>query len=446
MTLDRMKTVVPESEVQAARPGDPGAEMYALMRRLYPICRSITGDGLRETLRIISEYVPLAIREVPTGTQVFDWQIPREWNITGASITTASGETVVDFRDSNLHVVNYSVPVHGRFSLEELRPHLFSLPEHPDWIPYRTTYYTEAWGFCLQHSRLLALAAGEYDVRIDAALQDGHLSFGEVVIPGRRRDEILISTHACHPSMCNDNLSGVVVATFLARHLAAEPREYTYRLLFVPGTIGTLTWLSLNESRLATIRNGLVLACVGDPGGFTYKRSRRGDAEIDRAMRHVLRTSGRPHRIVDFSPDGYDERQYGSPGFDLPVGALSRTPHGEFAEYHTSADDLSFVRPESLAESLNLVLDVLAVAEGNRSYQNMNPKGEPRLGARGLYRPMGGRVERSRDELAMLWVLNLSDGHHSLLDIAERSALPFDVVESAANALAGAGLLQELDP
>jgi len=440
-----MKAAVTSAEARAAQPGDAGAEMYALMRRLYPLCRSITGNGLRQTLRIIGEYVPLAIQEVPTGTPVFDWTVPKEWNITGAFIRTAAGETVVDFRDCNLHVVSYSRPVRGRFTLEELRPHLFSIPEHPDWIPYRTAYYTETWGFCLPHSRLVALPDGQYDVRIDSTLEDGQLSFGEVVIPGRRDDEVLISTHACHPSMCNDNLSGVVVATFLARRLAAAPRQYTYRVLFVPGMIGALTWLALHEDRLAKIRAGLVLACLGDPGGFTYKRSRRGNAEIDRAVGHVLRTSGRPHRIVEFSPDGYDERQYNSPGFDLPVGALSRTPHGEFAEYHTSADDLTLVRPESLAESLALVLDVLGVLEDNRTYQNLNPKGEPRLGARGLYRAMGGRVERAASELALLWVLNLSDSRHSLLDVAERSGLPFSAVKSAAEALAGAGLLRELE-
>lgn len=440
-----MTTVAPTTELPVSSPDGPGGEMYALMKRLYPICRSITGEGLRETLRIIGEYAPLAIREVPTGTRVFDWTVPKEWNITGAFIRTAAGETVVDFRDSNLHVVNYSVPVQGWFTLDELRPHLFSLREHPDWIPYRTTYYAEGWGFCLQHARLLALADGKYEVRIDAALRDGHLSLGEVVIPGRRDGEVLISTHVCHPSMCNDNLSGVVVATFLARRLAATPHRFTYRVLFVPGMIGALTWLALNEDRLAKIRAGLVLACVGDPGGFTYKRSRRGDAEIDRAVSHVLRTSGRPHRIVDFSPDGYDERQYNSPGFDLPVGALSRTPHGEFAEYHTSADDLTLVRPESLAESLDLVVEVLDVLEANRTYLNLSPKGEPRLGARGLYRSMGGRVERSANEMALLWVLNLSDGRHSLLDVADRSGLPFSVVKSAADALSGVGLLRELE-
>jgi aminopeptidase-like protein len=435
---------MPAPAMNTAGAGDPATEMYVLMTRLYPICRSITGEGLRETLRIIREHVPLEIREVPTGTAVFDWEIPKEWNIRDAYIKTASGEKVVDFRDSNLHVVNYSLPVRGTFSLAELRPHLHSLPEHPDWIPYRTTYYAEQWGFCLPHTRLRALREGDYDVCIDSSLDEGHLSYGELVIPGRTADEVLISTHVCHPSMCNDNLSGIVVATFLARRLAMEPRRYTYRFLFVPGTIGAITWLSVNEARTAAVKHGLVLACLGDRGGFTYKRSRRGDAEIDRAVSHVLRSAHPGHRIVDFSPDGYDERQYCSPGFNLPVGSLSRTPHGQFAEYHTSADDLEFVRPEQLAGSLDLLLEVVAVLEGNQTYRNTNLKGEPRLGKRGLYRATGGRIERAPGELAMLWILNLSDGSHSLLDIAERSSLPFGALQGAAGALHAAGLLQEL--
>lgn len=436
-----MKTLTTPADAPAPA-GGPGAEMYALMGRLYPICRSITGEGLRETLRIIGEHIPLVIQEVPTGTAVFDWTIPKEWNIRGASIKTAAGQAVVDFRDSNLHVMSYSVPVRGRLTLAELRPHLFSIPEHPDWIPYRTSYFTEDWGFCVQHRRLEALEDGEYDVCIDSSLTDGALSFGELVIPGRRADEVLISTHACHPSMCNDNLSGVVVATYLAKAVAAQPREYTYRFLFVPGTIGAITWLALNESgAVRRVAHGLVLACLGDAGGFTYKRSRRGNAEIDRAVAHVLRHAGEAHTVVEFSPDGYDERQYGSPGFDLPVGALSRTPHGRFPQYHTSADDLTFVRPEQLAGSLKLLEDVVALLEGNRAYVNTSPKGEPRLGARGLYRTAGGRVERAQSELAMLWVLNLSDGAHSLLDIAERSGMAFGVLRTAADALERAGLL-----
>jgi aminopeptidase-like protein len=415
-----------------------------MMIRLYPICRSITGDGLRETLRIIGHHIPLGVREVPTGTPVFDWTIPKEWNIRGGHIKTASGETVVDFAESNLHVVNYSIPIRARISLQDLMPHLHSLPDHPEWIPYRTTYYSEDWGFCLPHNRLRQLPEGEYDVWIDSSLEDGHLSFGEVFLQGQEETEVLISTHACHPSMCNDNLSGVVLATFLARFLGTRELRHSYRFLFLPGTIGAITWLCLNEARLHLIRHGLVVACVGDAGRFTYKRSRRGNAEIDRAVSYVLRASGREYEILDFSPDGYDERQYCSPGFDLPVGSLTRTPHGRFAEYHTSADDLDFVRAESLAESFDTYLRVVTVLEQNRTYLNTNPKGEPRLGKRGLFRTQGGRVDRGRDELALLWVLNLSDGRHSLLDIAERSTLPFEGITHAADALAAAGLLQEL--
>lgn len=421
-----------------------GAEMYDLMVRLYPICRSITGQGLRETLRIVGDYIPMAIREVPSGMPVFDWTVPKEWNIRGAYIKTASGEKVVDFNDSNLHVVNYSAPVRKWMSLDDLKAHLFTLPDYPDWIPYRTTYYKDDWGFCLPHNRLLQLQEGEYEVCIDASLEDGHLSYGEFLIEGREKGEVLISTHACHPSLCNDNLSGVVVATFLASRLATLPLRYSYRFLFLPGTIGAITWLCLNEARVNAIKHGLVVACVGDAGPFTYKKSRRGDAEIDRVASYVLRSLGRGHSILDFSPDGYDERQYCSPGFDLPVGSLTRTPNGRFAQYHTSADDLSFVRPEHLAESLSTCLALVTVLESNRTYLNTNPKGEPQLGKRRLYRTMGGRVDRASDELAMLWVLNLSDGRHSLLDIAERSTLRFDSVKSAADALAASGLLKEL--
>jgi aminopeptidase-like protein len=420
-----------------------GGEMHALMARLYPICRSITGEGLRETLRILGEYVPLTIREVPTGTRVFDWTIPREWNIQGAYIKTATGEKVVDFSDSNLHVVNYSIPIHRRMPLRELREHLHSLPQHPEWIPYLTTYYQENWGFCLRHSQLLQLRDEEYEVCIDSSLREGALSFGELLLRGASEEEVLISTHVCHPSLCNDNLSGVTLATFLAKRLMGLSLRYSYRFLFLPGTIGAITWLSLNESRVSAIRHGLVVTCVGDGGHFTYKRSRRGDAEIDRVAAYVLRTSGRDYEIVDFSPDGYDERQYCSPGFNLPVGVLTRTPHGRFPEYHTSADDLSFVQPVNLAESLLVYSAVVTILERNRTYLNTSPKGEPQLGRRGLYHTMGGRVDRALEELALLWVLNLSDGYHSLLDIAERSALPFGVVKRAADTLTAAGLLRE---
>jgi aminopeptidase-like protein len=419
---------------------DSGERMHDLIRRLYPICRSLTGEGVRETLAILAEHVPVEVREVPTGTQVLDWEVPKEWNVRGAYIADASGRRVVDFADSNLHLMGYSVPVRQRMSLEELTPHLFSLPDRPDWTPYRTSYFKEQWGFCLPHRQLESLGEGEYEVCIDSTLEDGHLTYGELLLEGESEREVLFSCHVCHPSLCNDNLSGIVVATSLAAQLAERSRRYSYRFLFVPGMVGPITWLALNESRLDRVAHGLVLALLGDPGGFTYKRSRRHDAEIDRAVEHVL-----SHRegsdVRNFSPWGYDERQYCSPGFDLPVGCLMRSPHGEFPEYHTSADDLEFVRPEALAESLATLGEVVDVLEGNDTFLNLSPKGEPQLGRRGLYGSVGGATGGRSRELALLWVLNLSDGRHSLLDIAERSGLPFGVVRDAASSLLDVDLL-----
>jgi aminopeptidase-like protein len=416
-------------------------DMRGLIEELYPICRSITGEGLRATLRAVNRRVPIELHEVPSGTPVFDWTVPEEWNISDAYVLDASGTRVIDFRRSNLHVVNYSEPVRRRLSLEELKPHLFSLPDHPDWIPYRTSYYERSWGFCVSQRQQDALPEGEYEAVIESSLEPGSLTYGELLLPGESAEEILISCHCCHPSLANDNLSGIALATSLARALAGAGRRYSYRFLFLPGTIGSIAWLARNEAGAARIRHGLVAACVGDAGPMHYKKSRRGNAEIDRAAAHVLQHSGREHRILDFSPYGYDERQYCSPGFDLPVGSLTRTPHGRYPEYHTSADDLAFVRPESLAESLQTYLAVLSVLEGNRRYRNTNPRCEPQLGKRGLYRTMGGLPDPGRHSFAMLWALNLSDGTHDLLSIAERSGLPFDLIEGAAARLSEHGLL-----
>ncbi|MGW2213412.1 DUF4910 domain-containing protein [Nonomuraea sp. NPDC001684] len=416
-----------------------GPEMHDLVRRLYPLCRSITGDGLRRTLEIIGGSIPLEITEVPTGTQVLDWTIPREWNIRDAYVKDAAGNRVVDFRRSNLHVVGYSAPVEATMSLAELRGRLHTLPGQPDLVPYRTSYYAETWGFCLSQNTLDGLAEGPYEVRIDSTLADGHLTYGEHVIRGRSSQEVLISCHVCHPSLANDNLAGVAVAVSLAQRLL-DP-WYTYRFVFAPGTIGAITWLALNRERADRIRHGLTLACAGDAGTITYKRSRRGDAEIDQVFAHVLKD--RPHTLLDFSPYGYDERQYCSPGFDLPVGSLTRTPYGGYPEYHTSADDPDFVRPEAMEDTLETLWSAVRVLEGNRRYQNLSPYGEPQLGARGLYGSLGGRSDTKQAQMAMLWVLNLSDGRHSLLDIAERSNLPFQALADAANALQNAGLLKE---
>ena len=422
-----------------------GAQLHELISELYPISRSLTGDGVRETLRRLGELIPLEVHEVPSGTPAFDWTIPKEWNIRDAYIEDPSGRRVVSFADSNLHVMGYSVPVRRRMPLEELREHLFTLPEHPEWIPYRTSYYEENWGFCLAHAQLERLPQGDYEVCIDSTLGDGYLSYGECVLAGQQPDEILISAHVCHPSLCNDNLSGVAIASLLARALSSIEHRYTYRFLFVPGTIGSITWLSRNEETAALIKHGLVLTCAGDEGSSTYKRSRRGDAEIDQAMEYVLASSGQPFAIEDFSPWGYDERQYCSPGFNLPVGCLMRTPHGRFPEYHTSADGLELVTPRALADTFGKCLATFELLERNGVYVTLNPKCEPQLGKRGLYGAIGGEPDKRLAQMAILWVLNLSDGGHSLLDIALRSGLPFDTIASAASRLLEHELLRRLE-
>ncbi len=395
---------------------------------------------MRETLAIIGESIPLQIHEVPSGTPVLDWTVPREWNIRAAHIIAPDGRRVVDFADSNLHVVGYSIPVDARMSLDELRPHLHSLPDRPTLIPFRTSFYSDAWGFCLADEVLQTLPDGEYEVLIDSTLTDGSLTYGELVIPGETSAEVLISCHVCHPSLCNDNLSGIAIATALASYLQGRSNCYTYRFVFVPVTIGAITWLARNESTVSNIEHGLVLTLLGDSGGFTYKRSRRGAADIDRAVVHTLRTAGADHSVEDFSPYGYDERQYCSPGFDLPVGCLMRTPYARFPEYHNSGDDLSFVHPEQLAEALAVCLAALDVIEGNATFRNLNPKGEPQLGRRGIYRALADQTEDGL-EMAMLWVLNQSDGTSSLLDVAERSGLPFAKVRAAADVLISHDLL-----
>ena len=421
-----------------------GDEIYSLIRELYPICRSITGEGFRETLARIQKEIPLDVHEVPSGTQVFDWTVPKEWNIRDACVKNSLGERIIDFKKHNLHVVNYSVPVHRKMSLAELRTHLHTLPDQPDWIPYRTSYYKESWGFCLSHNQLQTMREDEYEVCIDSTLENGSLTYGQCYLRGQSSAEVLVSCHACHPSLCNDNLSSVAMATFLAKYLGQAQLRYSYRFLFIPGTIGAITWLSQNEDHLDAIQHGLVLTCVGDRGHITYKKSRRGNADIDRAMAHVLKHSGRRYDIENFSPYGYDERQYCSPEFNLPVGCLMRTPHRKFLEYHSSADNLELMDPASLAHSLMTCLSAFYVLENNRWYCNQNPKCEPQLGRRGLYRAMGGDRGQKLQEAAMLWVLNQSDGEHTLLDIAERAGLAFDTVHDAASLLLRHGLLKEV--
>jgi aminopeptidase-like protein len=421
-----------------------GARLLDVMTSLFPLCRSITGDGVRETLRIVGEHVPLVIHEVPTGTRVFDWTIPREWRIREAWIRDSQGRTVVDFCKSNLHVVSYSTPVHARLSLTELKKHLHTLPDRADWIPYRTSYYSDAWGFCMSHRHFETLTNGEYEVFIDSELFDGSLSYGECEIPGALEEEVLIFAHVCHPSLANDNLSGIATATLLAAALAKAKRRYTYRFVFAPTTIGSITWLARNIKRLDRIRHGLVCTVTGHPGQPVYKRSRHGDAEIDRTVICALRDAGIAHEIVGFSPWGYDERQFGSPGINLPIGRLSRTPNGCYPEYHTSADDLGLVTPDAIEELYRIYLNAMNMLENNATYRNLSPFGEPQLGRRGLYRKMGGEQDIGMHQNAMLWVLNMSDGEADLLDVAERSGLQFSTLATAASALEQAGLVERV--
>jgi aminopeptidase-like protein len=420
---------------------EAGERIYALAAELYPICRSITGEGVRATLGLMRRHIDLDVRDVPTGTKVLDWTIPKEWSIRAAHIKDASGNTIVDFASSNLHVMSYSVPVRRTMPLAELKKHLHALPDQPDLIPYRTSYWAENWGFCLPHRQLSALQEGDYEVLIDSTLAEGAMTYGEYLHRGTSEEEFLLTAHICHPSLANDNCSGLALLTILAEHLRGLRTRLSYRFLFSPGTIGPIAWLAANDANVGRIKYGLVVAGVGDGGGPTYKRSRRGDALIDRAMAHVLRHGFENPRVIDFEPYGYDERQFCSPGFDLPVGLLQRSRFGTFPEYHTSADNLDFIAPRHLGDSLRAIWRTIEIAEGDCVPINLSPKGEPQLGRRGLYASTGGDKEGPARAMAMLWVLNQADGTKSLLGIAERAGLPFHVVRAAAQALTQAGLL-----
>jgi len=420
---------------------DAGEEIFAFAARIFPICRSITGDGVRRTLREIEAHLPLEVHEVPTGTEVFDWTIPREWNIRDAYIKNGAGEKIVDFAQSNLHVMSYSLPVRKRVSLAELKDHVHTLPDQPDLIPYRTSYYADGWAFCMAHRQLQQLREDSYEVVIDSRLESGSLTYGEYLHKGETDEEFLFSAHVCHPSLANDNCSGMALLTHLARRMVGLQTRLSYRFLFAPGTIGAIAWLAANEAGSARrIRHGLVVSMVGDGGGPTYKKSRRGNEPIDRAMQHVLRQTGMATTIEDFSPYGYDERQYCSPGFNLPIGLFQRSKYATIPQYHTSGDNLAFIKAEHLSESYSEIVKTIGIIESDAVYYNTIPKCEPQLGKRGLYSRVGGK-NIAVENMAMLWVLNLSDGDHSLLDIAERSKLPFEIVLRATRLLRGHGLL-----
>lgn len=422
------------------------AELETTFDRLFPLLRSLTGEGVRQTHRILAELLPLETLEIPSGTPVFDWTVPREWVVREAYVVTPSGERILDVHEHTLHLVGYSIPFQGELSLEELSPHLYSLPERPDAIPYVTSYYRPRWGFCLPDRMRRALRPGTYRVVVDTELVQGSMTLSECVLPGESDREVLLTSYTCHPSMANNELSGPLVAAFLYRRLAAWPRRrLSYRFVLGPETIGAIAYLSLRGEHLKqTLDAGLVLTCLGDAGALTYKRTRRAGSLLDRAVEVAL--AGVPDlRRRDFVPLGSDERQYASPGFDLPVGSLTRSMYGTYPEYHTSDDDRSLMAFDALQGSVDAAEAVCRALDlGGRRFRNLSPYGEPQLGRRGLYPDIAVGASNHGAEAAIFWVLNLSDGDNDLLAIAERSAVPFDALVDAADRCVAAGLLEPL--
>ncbi len=415
-------------------------DLMALIERLYPITRSITGDGVRETLSIMGEHIDIDVHEVPSGTQILDWTVPPEWNIREAWIKDPAGQVVVDFADSNLHVVGYSTPIRASLSLDDLQPHLHSLPDRPELVPFVNSYYTEAWGFCLRHDTRQALEDGVYEVLIDSTLAPGSLTYGEHVIPGRSDREILVSAHICHPSLANENLSGLAASVDLAGRLAGAELHHTVRFVFAPATVGAITWLARNQDRVPRMTAGLTLTSLGDTAPLTYKRTVDGDLTIDAAAESVLEESGVDHRVIDFYPFGYDERQYNSPGFRAPVGSFMRAIHGQTPEYHTSGDNLDLVDRAQIEQAIEVIGAVVRRVDEARVLRNRAPFGEPQLGRRGIYDAVGGSTIPDL-QLAMLWVLNLSDGRRDLRAIARRAQMPYETIEAAADLLVEHDLL-----
>ena len=443
-------------------------ELFSLMQELFPICRSITGNGVRKTLKILKKEIDLKIVNVPSGTKVFDWKIPYEWNIKDAYVKNSKGERVIDFKKSNLHILNYSTPIKKTISNKNLKKHLHTLPEKPNSIPYVTSYYKKNWGFCVAHDTLKSFDEDRYFVHIDSTLKPGSLTYGEFFIKGQTKNEILISTYICHPSLCNDNLSGIVVTTILAKLLSKIDTYFSYRFLFIPETIGAITWLSKNQKNLSQIKSGLVVTCVGGNGGFTYKKTRDNDSEIDKISIDVLKHTRKKFETRDFFPYGSDERQYSSPGIDLPIGVLMRTPYYEFKEYHTADDNLNSIKKFALNDSLIMLLKIILQIEKkkpsfNRNqknetsklkseiYQNLNPYCEPQLGRRKLYRNISKSrlVDKKNSEnmveLSICWVLNFSDGLHSLKEISQKSNLPLKLLRKTAKLLIEKKLLKKIN-
>lgn len=421
------------------------AEVAGYFDRLWPLLRSLTGEGVRKTHDILGELVPLERLEIPSGTICFDWTVPPEWVCREAYVIAPDGRRVLDVRDHTLHLVNYSMAFRGTLSREQLDEHLHSLPDMPDAIPYVTSYYEPRWGFCLTQRTRDELSEGNYQVVVDTEHVAGSMTISHAVLPGETADEVLISTYTCHPSLANNELSGPLLAAFLYRRLDALPRRrLTYRFVWLPETIGSLAYLArYGEHLRERLVAGYVASCVGDGGTFTYKRSRRGNSLADRAVEYVLaRIGDRRPRLLDFEPIGSDERQYCSPGFDLPMGLLGRSIYGTYREYHTSLDNRDFISFEALAESVDVYLAVLGVLDANATYRRTVPYGEPQLGRRGLYPTLGGPRQRDEQLAALLWLLNLADGQHDLLAMAERSGIELPALDRAARNCLEAGLIQ----
>lgn len=419
-----------------------GHQMHHLMAKAFPICRSITGDGVRETLRIISDIIPLQVHEVPTGTKAFDWSVPKEWNIRDAFIADENGNKIIDFKTNNLHVVGYSVPVDKWIPLSELQEYLHSLPEQPNAIPYVTSYYKERWGFCISHDNRLKLKDAKYHVFIDSTLEDGNLTYGEYIIKGETEQEVFLSTYICHPSMANNELSGPVMTAFIGKWLASQPRRYTYRIIFVPETIGSITYLSRHLEELKQkVLVGFNISCIGDDRSYSYVASRYERSLADRVASNVLSMKYPGFTKYSFLDRGSDERQYCSPGVDLPLVTLSRSKYGTYPEYHTSLDNLEFVTPEGLDGGYKMLRDCLYVIENNKTYK-VSCYGEPQLGKRGLYpnlstKKSGASVETMMDFIAY------ADGTNDLIEISNIIGKPVCEIVPVAKRLVESELLEE---
>lgn len=432
-------------EINSPGPGI-AAELEKYFDLLWPVCRSITGAGTRESLHILKKIIPLELHEVPSGQAVFDWVVPREWNIRDAYILTPDGKKIGDFKKNNLHVLNYSIPVDCELSFEELDAHLYSIAEMPDAIPYRTSYYEEAWGFCLSHNERESLPReGTYKVLIDSSLENGFLTYGDLVLKGETDEEILLTTYVCHPSMANNELSGPLVLAFLYQKIAAmKNRRYTYRFVFAPETIGAIVYLNRHGFHLKEkLRAGYVVTCAGDNAGFVYKRSKQNDHEVNRVALHVLEHCGNAWIAVDFFAGGSDERQYCSPGFNLPVGSLMRSMYGTYKEYHTSLDNKDFVSFEAMEKTIAVYFSIIRLLELNRFYINNLPYCEPQLGKRGLYTSVGGSKEHALNQNKRMHLLSFADGSLDLVSIAEKRGWYALEMEDTIRELEAAGLLSQ---